>query len=183
MRHQKTGRKFGRESHQRAALFRSLCTSLVKYERITTTLQKAKDMRRFIEEAVSIAMTPDAEKNPRLAGYFHAVADREIVGRQNILNYCSNLKKDVREKLEKYMKDPDKNEKPEFVVEYLASKGDRAKGPRIMRVEGVMNKLIKTIAPRFKDAKGDVTGGYTRIYKLGFRRGDCAEMAIIEFSR
>ena len=46
MRHQKTMRKFGRESHQRKALLRSLCTSLVKYERIETTLQKAKDLKR-----------------------------------------------------------------------------------------------------------------------------------------
>ncbi|MFZ2958981.1 MAG: L17 family ribosomal protein [Candidatus Ozemobacteraceae bacterium] len=179
MRHQKIGRKFGRESHQRTALFRSLCTSLVKYERITTTLQKAKDMRRIIEEAVAIAKKPEAAINPRLAGYFHSVADREIVGRQNIKNYCSNLTKEVREKLEKYFEDPKKNEKPECIVEYLASEGDRAKGPRMLRVEGVMTKLLTRIAPRFKD----ISGGFTRIYKLGYRRGDAAEMAIIEFSR
>ena len=55
MRHKKTGRKFGRESHQRIALLRSLCTSLVKYEKIETTLQKAKDLRREIEKALTIA--------------------------------------------------------------------------------------------------------------------------------
>ena len=55
MRHKKSGRKFGRESHQRKALLRSLCTSLVKYEKIETTVQKAKDLRREIEKAVTIA--------------------------------------------------------------------------------------------------------------------------------
>ena len=179
MRHQKIGRKFGRESHQRAALLRSLSTSLVKYERITTTLEKAKDLRRVIEEAVTLAKDEKAEKNVRLANYFHATDDKEIIGRQAIKSYLSNLSKDLREKLEKYMEDPKKNEKPEIVLEYLASEGDRAKGPKILRVEGILTKLIKRIAPRFKG----VSGGYTRIYKLGQRRGDNANLAIIEFSR
>ena len=55
MRHQIKLRKFGRESHQRKALLRSLCTSLVKYEKIETTLAKAKDLRRVIEKAVTLA--------------------------------------------------------------------------------------------------------------------------------
>ncbi len=62
MRHRKIGRKFGRESHQRKALFRSLCTSLVKYERIETTLHKAKDLRRQIEKAISVAKRLHAAK-------------------------------------------------------------------------------------------------------------------------
>lgn len=179
MKHQKIGRKFGRESHQRVALIRSLCTSLVKYERIETTLHKAKDLRRVIERAVTMAKKDNAQKNPELANFFHAYGDKEIIGRDDIKRYLSNLKKDVREKVEKYLEDPAKNEKPEFVLEYLASVGDRAKGPRILRLEGVLTKLVKRIAPRFKDTNG----GYTRIYKLGCRRGDSAEMAVIEFTK
>jgi len=52
MRHKKIGRKFGRQADQKQALLRSLCSSLVKYERIQTTLAKAKDLRRIIEKAV-----------------------------------------------------------------------------------------------------------------------------------
>jgi len=179
MRHRKIGRKFGRESHQRLALFRALCTSLVKYERITTTLQKAKDTRRLIEKAITLAKSETAEKNQQLAGYFHATHDREIIGRDNIKKYISNLAKEDREKVEKYLADPKTNEKPAFILQFLASEGERAKGPNILRIEGVLTKLIKRIAPRFKD----VPGGYTRIYKVGTRKGDAAEMAIIEFTR
>jgi len=71
MRHKKIGRKFGRESHQRLALLRSLCTSLVKYEKIETTLQKAKDLRREIEKAVTIAkkmLTLKGEDQAQTAG-------------------------------------------------------------------------------------------------------------------
>jgi large subunit ribosomal protein L17 len=219
-------RKFGRESHQRKALLRSLCTSLVKYERIETTLAKAKDLRREIEKAVTIAKkyntikgedtaTINGQKLAKrtiLENYLHGTADQEILGRDNIKKYLSNLSKENREAVENYMKDPEKNGKPDFIISYIASsctrmvkdkngvlvekkrgedKGEKAKkntkngetkmvkssAPRILRVEGTLNKLINRIAPRYESKNG----GYTRIYKLGHRRGDNAEMAIIEF--
>jgi large subunit ribosomal protein L17 len=207
MRHLKIGRKFGRESHQRKALFRSLCTSLVQYEKIQTTLHKAKDLRREIEKAVSLAkrihtIKGETEQQTRslktskrtiLEGYFHGCNDREIKGRTNIKKFLSHLTKEDREATEKYLADPEKNPKPEFIVEYIPAtctrnvKGkdgkeitrERKNAQRILRVEGTVNKLINRIAPRFKD----VTGGYTRIYKLGGRRGDNAEMAVIEFTK
>jgi len=179
MRHAKIGRKFGRESHQRVALLRSLCTSLVKYERIVTTLPKAKDLRRVIERAVTMAKTENAMKKSQLANFFHATQDREIIGRESIKKYISNLKKDNREKAAKYLDDPKKNPKPEFVLEYLPATEERKKGPKILRIEGILTKLVNRIAPRFKDTNG----GYTRIYKLGIRRGDSAEMALIEFTK
>jgi ribosomal protein L17 len=94
MRHLKTGRKFGRQSDQRKALLRSLCTSLVKYEKIETTLQKAKDLRREIEKAVTLAkklrtikgeneVQPKALKSSKrtlLENFFPGNADREILG-------------------------------------------------------------------------------------------------------
>jgi large subunit ribosomal protein L17 len=207
MRHRKIGRKFGRESHQRKALLRSLCTSLVKYEKIETTLHKAKDLRREIEKAVTVAKkfhnvkgedekqtkALKAAKKTILEGYLHACYDREILGRNAIKKYLSNLSKENREAAEKYIADPEKNEKPEFIVEYIPAtckrtvKGkdgkeinkERKNAQRILRVEGTLNKLLNRIAPRFEE----ISGGYTRIYKLGARRGDNAEMAIIEFTK
>ena len=207
MRHQKSLRKFGRESHQRKALFRSLCTSLVKYEKIQTTLHKAKDLRREIEKAISLAKkyhnvkgetdqqtrALKASKRTLIEGFFHGCADREIIGRNGIKKYISNLPKELREAVELYIKDPSKNDKPEMIMDYIPAtcsrtvKGkdgkeivkNRKNSQRILRVEGTVNKLINRIAPRFDS----VSGGYTRIYKLGTRKGDNAEMAIIEFTK
>ena len=54
-RHGYKGRKFGRETDQRLALRRGLMCSLIKYQTITTTLAKAKEIRRYTEKLVSLA--------------------------------------------------------------------------------------------------------------------------------
>lgn len=54
-RHGYKGRKFGRETNQRRALLRGLMCSLIKYQAITVTLARAKEMRRGTEKLVTIA--------------------------------------------------------------------------------------------------------------------------------
>jgi ribosomal protein L17 len=54
-RHGYKGRKFGRETEQRRALLRGLMCSLIKYQAITVTLARAKEMRRGTEKLVTIA--------------------------------------------------------------------------------------------------------------------------------
>ena len=61
----------------------------------------------------------------------------------------------------------------------LAKRGDlhaRRQALAFLMSEDVVKKLFDEIAPKYKDRQG----GYTRIYRLGPRRGDAAEMAIIE---
>jgi large subunit ribosomal protein L17 len=55
MRHQKAGRKFGRKSASRHALFSNMVSSLIEHERIQTTDAKAKELRRIAERAISWA--------------------------------------------------------------------------------------------------------------------------------
>jgi large subunit ribosomal protein L17 len=115
VRHRKAGRKFGRNTDQRKALFKGLSASLILNERITTTEAKAKNIRPAVEKLVSMARD-DTEHHRRLV---------------------------------------------------LARIGS----------EAATRKLFEVIAPRFEDQNG----GYTRIYKIGPRRGDAAPMALIEF--
>jgi large subunit ribosomal protein L17 len=53
MRHRKSGRKLGRNSTHRKAMFRNMVTSLIEHERITTTEAKAKELRRFADKTIS----------------------------------------------------------------------------------------------------------------------------------
>jgi large subunit ribosomal protein L17 len=115
MRHQKHGRKLGRNSAQRVALLRQLCVSMILHERLTTTESKAKTLRPAVEKLVTLAR----DDSPH------------------------------RRKL-------------------IMSKIDHPLAAA---------KLFEVIAPRFDAAPG----GYTRISKLGPRRGDAAPMALIEF--
>ena len=115
MRHSIRGRKLGRTTAHRRALFRNQLASLVERERIITTLPKAKELRPLIEKCVT--------KGKR--GTVHA--RRQV--RQWLVNRTH------------------------------------------------VKKLFDDIAPRFADREG----GYTRVIKLGPRKGDGAEMAILEF--
>ncbi len=61
MRHRKAGRKLGRTSSHRKAMFRNMATSLIDHERIVTTDAKAKELRRVVERLITLGkrVTPD----------------------------------------------------------------------------------------------------------------------------
>lgn len=115
MRHQVKGRKLGRSPAHRKALFRNQLSSLVKAERIRTTLQKAKELRPLAEKVVTQGKRDTLHARRRVN---RLISDRELV-----------------------------------------------------------KKLFDEIAPRYHER----SGGYTRIIKLGPRKGDGAEMAYLEF--
>lgn len=66
MRHRNSGRKFGRDSSHRAAMFRNMTASLVEHELIKTTLPKAKELSRVAEPLITLAKS-DSVANRRLA--------------------------------------------------------------------------------------------------------------------
>lgn len=78
MRHRKSGRKFGRNSTHRKAMFRNMAMSMLKHETIRTTLPKAKELRRVVEPLITLARE-DSVANRRLA--FDRLRDKEVVGK------------------------------------------------------------------------------------------------------
>lgn len=118
-------RKLGRTSDQRKAMLRDLATSLIVSERITTTVDRAKELRKLADRLVTLGKRGDLAAKRR-AG--QTVRNVEIINEDGSTSYA-------------------------------------------------LQKLFEDIAPRFEDRQG----GYTSIKKLGPRRGDGAELAIIEF--
>ncbi|MCC5792032.1 MAG: 50S ribosomal protein L17 [Legionellaceae bacterium] len=55
MRHRNKGRKLGRTSAHRKAMYKNMCVSLVQHELIKTTLPKAKDLRSYIEPLITVS--------------------------------------------------------------------------------------------------------------------------------
>ena len=69
MRHRVHGRKLGRTSPHRRALLRNLCTSLFEYERVTTTVQKAKEVRPIAESMITLGKKETLHARRRAAGF------------------------------------------------------------------------------------------------------------------
>ena len=113
MRHRVAGKRLGRSSAHRKALFRNLVTELFRHEQIRTTEAKAKAIRPQAEHLITLARRGDLHSR-RLAA------------------------RDVR--------DPE-----------------------------VLQKLFDELAERYEEREG----GYTRIYKLGPRKGDAAPVVLI----
>jgi len=55
MRHRVGGRKLGRTSSHRTAMFRNMAAALIKHEQIITTLPKAKELRPYVEKLITLA--------------------------------------------------------------------------------------------------------------------------------
>ncbi len=78
MRHRKSGRRLGRTSAHRRAMFRNMAASLLRQETIRTTLPKAKELRRVVEPWITLARE-DGVANRRHA--FDRLRDKEAVGK------------------------------------------------------------------------------------------------------
>jgi large subunit ribosomal protein L17 len=78
VRHRKSGRKLGRNSAHRKAMYRNMAASLVRHETIRTTLPKAKELRRVIEPLITLAKE-DGVSRRRLA--FDRLRDEAAVGK------------------------------------------------------------------------------------------------------
>lgn len=147
MRHLKAGRKFGRNTSHRRAMFRNLTANLITHERIETTDAKAKELRRVAERLITkaVRLGEIAYEKPGEG------ADRSRVARR------LHVERQIRS----------------FVPRFGMKVNEEGETERIDLVEKVLIDLAKRFQGR--------PGGYTRIIKLGPRRGDNAPMSIIEF--
>ena len=78
MRHRVAGRKLGRDSEHRTAMRRNMVASLFEHERVSTTLEKAKEVRKFAEKLISLAKKGD------LAARRRAIS---MLGNRDIIAY------------------------------------------------------------------------------------------------
>ena len=104
MRHQKSGRKFARQSGPRHALFSNLVTSLIEHERIETTDAKAKELRRIAERTISWATSVGNlvgnEKSGRRGQGAHRSRDAHgAAGASSTSRRCEKLFKEIGPRL------------------------------------------------------------------------------------
>ena len=164
-------RKLGRTSKERNALLRNLASQLLWYGRIETTAEKAKELRSYVEKLITKAVntyadtieyeaTKKDEKGKEIT--VSAVKDgpKKLAARRKIMAYVYDLQEQRKEK------------------ESKANFKARTENIQHPLLEKMFNEYAPKYAQRGKEL-GQM-GGYTRIIKLGNRRGDAAESAIIE---
>ena len=78
MRHGKSGRKLGRTSSHREAMFRNMVTSLFEHERIVTTEQKAKELRPIAEKMITLAKRGDLHARRQALSY---IKSKDVVAK------------------------------------------------------------------------------------------------------
>ena len=132
MRHRVAYRKLGRVTEHRIAMLRNQATALLRYEHLTTTVPRAKELRPFVERLISIAKRASANGSGRRGAAAETGAARALHARRLVMH-------DVQDR-------------------------------------DVVAKLFDTIAPRFAERPG----GYTRLLRGGYRKGDSAEVAYVE---
>ena len=72
MRHKKAGRKLGRSTSHREAMFRNMVTSLLEHERIVTTREKAKELRPIAEKMITLAKRGDMHARRQALSYIRS---------------------------------------------------------------------------------------------------------------
>lgn len=164
-------RKLGRPADQRKALLRNQVTNLLWYGRIETTVARAKEIRSIADKMVTLAVR-EHDKTVQAQKQFHN--DKGQIVTIDVTN-------DAPEKLHA------RRLMMAFLYEIKeVKKDDESKSEYKERTKDnkhpVVEKLFREYGPKYRarNSEKNCSGGYTRIYKLGPRRGDAAEMCVIE---
>ena len=171
-----TNRKLGRTTDIRMAMLKNLTTDLLVYGKVETTLPRAKEVKAIADSLISLAIKEKDNfeevevtiKKAKLDSKGNKVT--ELVKRKNGNEYLKVVKEEVKEKRQKDM--PTRLNARRKMMRKLNKVKD-SDGKNI----DVPAKLFNEIAPKYA---GSNVGGYTRIVKAGPRRGDGAEVAVLQ---
>ena len=164
-------RKLGRTASQRKAMLRNLTTNLLWYGRIETTEAKAKEVRAIADKMITLAIR-EYDQTVEVEKEFYN--DKKQIVKQTFVNDLPS-KLHARRLMMAYLYDIKEAQKDD---ENKADYKERTKDNK----HPVVEKLFREYGPKYRarNEEKKCAGGYTRIYKLGPRRGDAAEMVIIE---
>ena len=172
-------RKLGRTSSQRKALLRNQVTALLNNGKIVTTEAKAKEIRKIAEGLIAMAV----KENDK----FEEVTVKAKVARKDengkrVKEVVDGKKKTVYDEVDKTIKKDMPSRlharRQMLKVLYPVTEVPTAQAGRKKNTKEVdlVAKLFDEIAPKYADRKG----GYTRIVKIGQRKGDAAMEVLIE---
>ena len=172
-------RKLGRTSSQRKALLRNQVTALLNNGKIVTTEAKAKEIRKIAEGLIAMAVK---EKDNFEEVTVKAKVARKDENGKRVQEVVDGKKKTVYDEVDKTIKKDMPSRlharRQMLKVLYPVTEVPTAQAGRKKNTKEVdlVAKLFDEIAPKYADRKG----GYTRIVKIGQRKGDAAMEVLIE---
>ena len=172
-------RKLGKDSAARKALIRNQVTALIQNDKIVTTLARAKEVQKQVEKLIALAVREADNFETVTVSAKVAKKDangkrlKEVVDGKTVYLYDTVEKEVKRDSATKLAARKQMN-KVLYVVTDVPKEAP-GKKRNTKRVD-LTNKLFDDIAPRYKERNG----GYTRIIKVGPRRGDGAMEVILE---
>ena len=164
-------RKLGRTASQRKAMLRNLTTNLLWYGRIETTEAKAKEVRSIVDKMITLAIR-EYDQTVEVEKEFYN--DKKQIVKETFVNDLPS-KLHARRLMMAYLYDVKEAKKDD---ENKADYKERTKDNK----HPVVEKLFREYGPKYRarNQEKNCAGGYTKMYKLGPRRGDAAEMVVIE---
>lgn len=163
--------KLGMTATQRIAVLKNQATALLWYGKIETTEARAKDLASYVAKIITLAVNT----------YSDTVESEVSVKDDKGNEVKKTLVKDGTKKLNARRKIMTLICDMQEVKGFKESKPDFKKRTAAIKYP-LVEKIFDEYAPKFatrKEEKGQ-GGGYTRIYKLGVRKGDAAPVALIE---
>ena len=168
-------RKLGRTSSQRKALLRSQVTALIENGKIVTTEARAKEVKKMAEKLITLAVKEKdnfetvkvSAKVPKKDAEGKRV--KEVVDGKKVTVY-ETVEKEIKKDLPSKLHARKQMDKVLYKVTAAAGKKKNTK------TVDLTNKLFDEIAPKYAGRQG----GYTRIVKIGLRKGDAAMEVLLE---
>ena len=172
-------RKLGRTSSQRKALLRNQVTALINHGKIRTTEAKAKEIRKITEKLIALAVK---EKDNFEEVTVKAKVARKDKDGKRVKEVVDGKKVTVYDEVQKEIKKDNSSRlharRQMLKVLYPVTEvpTEAAGKKKNTKQVDMVDKLFTEIAPKYEGRNG----GYTRIVKIGLRKGDAAMEVVLE---
>jgi len=172
-------RKLGKSSSQRKALLRSQVTAVIYHGKIVTTEARAKEVRKIVDHLVALAVR---EKDNFETVTVTAKVPKKDKDGKRVKEVVDGKKVTVFDNVEKTIKKDNASRlhARKLIIKELYTVTDVPKAvagkKRNTKEIDLVAKLFDEIAPKYVDRNG----GYTRIVKIGLRKGDAAMEVVLE---
>lgn len=163
--------KLGRPSKEKNSMLRGLVSDLLWFGKVETTLARAKSVQSKAEKILTLAINSYED----IVKVTKEIKDDKGVKVKKTVSNDGPKKLQARRAMMSYLMDRQEQRKPKESIDAFTA---RTKDINYPLFEKIFNVYAPKYAARIKEVGQG--GGYTRVVRLGQRRGDSAEMAIVE---